>query len=137
MQKQQKKEKIRKLKKSSIPKRIPYTIVVATTSFNNTIISVIDQTSNKTLTTFSCGKSGFKGGKRSMRHSTQITAEHVSNYLTQTNRTIIMVKFRGYGRHKKAIIKGLVRKPNVRITRIIEATHVPHNGCRLPKKRRR
>ena len=90
-------------------KNIPHGVAHIKASFNNTIISITDQTGNSIVWT-SGGSVGFKGSRKSTPYAAQVAAEEAAAVRTLQNM-------------------------GIEVTGIRDVTPIPHNGCR-PKKRR-
>ena len=104
-------------------------------TFNNTIITVTNL-NGEVLCWSSAGVAGFKGTKKGTPFAAQKVAEDVAkkaqeNYGLQ--RVIVVVKGPGSGR--ETAIRTL-QATGLRVVAIREATPIPHNGCRPPKKRK-
>jgi len=106
------------------------TLAVKCTS-NNTIIHARGLDKNIILST---GNVGFKGAKRSTKYATEQLAQVMCEKLIENKIKSIIIIFKGSNKGKKSIIKKL--KKNIIITKLIDKTPVPHNGCRAKKKRR-
>jgi small subunit ribosomal protein S11 len=102
-------------------------------SSNNTILHA----SNKQIKNIviSPGLIGFKGAKRATTYASQQIAEYLGEKLIENKTTDVILIFKGFGKGKKSIIKGLVKK-KINIITIIDKVLIAHNGCRLPKQRR-
>jgi small subunit ribosomal protein S11 len=83
----------------------------------------------------SCGKLGFKGSNRSTPHAAQTLAEYLGTYLNNQKINEIILFFKGLGKGRRSVIKGL-QKQKISIFEIIDKTSLAHNGCRPKKKRR-
>lgn len=104
---------------------------------NNSIITATDVHGN-TLTSSSGGIAGFKGAKRGTAYAALRALHLVFTGLTKLNiptTSSFIVKLRGFGKGRSAILKGLNSSPFL-ITKLIDDTPITHNGCRPPKKRR-
>jgi len=104
-------------------------------TFNNTIITITNLNGD-VLCWSSAGVVGFKGTKKGTPFAAQKVAEDVvkkaqENYGLQ--RVIVVVKGPGSGR--ETAIRTL-QAAGLRVVAIREATPIPHNGCRPPKKRK-
>ena len=104
-------------------------------TFNNTIVT-ITSLNGEVLCWSSAGVVGFKGTKKGTPFAAQKVAENVAkkaqeNYGLQ--RVIVVVKGPGSGR--ETAIRTL-QATGLRVVAIREATPIPHNGCRPPKKRK-
>lgn len=115
-------------------KNIPVGIAHIHSNFNNTIIAITDL-DGKVLTWKSGGTAGFKGTKKSTPFAAQIAAERAAQIAMDNGMKKLEVKLKGPGSGREASIRSL-QAAGLEVTKITDATPVPHNGCRPPKKRR-
>jgi small subunit ribosomal protein S11 len=104
-------------------------------TYNNTIISITDMQGN-VVAWASAGGEGFKGSRKSTPFAAQMAAKTAATKAIDgaSMRTIeVFVKGPGIGR--ESAIRSLMQT-GLEITKIVDITPVPHNGCR-PRKRRR
>ncbi|HHF98524.1 MAG TPA: 30S ribosomal protein S11 [Candidatus Aerophobetes bacterium] len=104
-------------------------------TFNNTIIT-ITKLNGEVLCWSSAGVVGFKGTKKGTPFAAQKVAEDVARKAQENfglQRVIVVVKGPGAGR--ETAIRTL-QASGLKVVAIREATPIPHNGCRPPKKRR-
>jgi len=104
-------------------------------TFNNTIITMTNLNGD-VLCWSSAGEVGFKGTKKGTPFAAQKTAEQVARKAKegfQLGRVRVVVKGPGSGR--ETAIRTL-QAAGLRVISIKEATPIPHNGCRPPKKRK-
>ena len=109
-------------------------IVHAYCTSNNTKITITDS-EGRTLVWASGGSAGFKGSKRSTSYAAQATAEMVGEKAYKIGIRNVQVRLKGIGKGRFSVAKGL-RSTGLRVQSIADATPLPHNGCRPPKKRR-
>jgi small subunit ribosomal protein S11 len=102
-------------------------------NINNTIIHAAGP-KNKNIV-LSTGNIGFKGAKRSSKYAGRRIAEIMGGKLRENQLTRVVLIFKGNGKSRKAIIKGL-KKRKIKIQNILDNTEIAHNGCRLKKTRR-
>ena len=126
-----KRRKERKKKREKIEEGVAH----IHSTFNNTIITITNLNGD-VLCWSSAGVVGFKGTKKGTPFAAQKVAEDVvkkaqENYGLQ--RVIVVVKGPGSGR--ETAIRTL-QAAGLRVVAIREATPIPHNGCRPPKKRK-
>ena len=103
-------------------------------TFNNTIIT-ITKLNGEVLCWSSAGVVGFKGTKKGTPFAAQKVAEDVARKAQENfglQRVIVVVKGPGAGR--ETAIRTL-QASGLKVVAIREATPIPHNGCRPPKKR--
>jgi small subunit ribosomal protein S11 len=110
------------------------TIVIVRCALNNTLIYV--KTQNSPCFVVSSGIVGFKGAKRSTPQAAQDSAQYAGKKLRELKLRKIVLVFKGFGRARKAVLKGL-KKRRILIEKILDKTLIAHNGCRLTKKKRK
>jgi small subunit ribosomal protein S11 len=109
-------------------------VVHIKSTFNNTIITVTDKQGN-TLCWSSSGGSGFKGVKKSTAYAAQTAAEKIATLVYEKGVRQVEVLVSGPGKGRETAIRAFYGC-GLQILVIKDITTVPHNGCRLPKKRR-
>lgn len=115
----------------SLNKRV---IVIVNCLIGNTIIQV--STPNNSGFVVSAGIAGFKGAKRSTSQAAQESAQIVGRKLKERQLRRITLIFKGFGRARKSVLKGLkIRR--ILVDKLIDRTSIAHNGCRAKKKRRK
>ena len=103
-------------------------------TFNNTVITLTDKFGN-TISWASAGVLGFKGSKKSTPFAaTQATQKAVEEAISR-GLVRVEVRIKGPGGGREAAIRAL-RTSGLKVTKIMDITPIPHNGCRPPKKRR-
>ena len=103
-------------------------------TFNNTVITLTDKFGN-TISWASAGVLGFKGSKKSTPFAaTQATQKAVEEAISR-GLASVEVRVKGPGGGREAAIRAL-RTAGLKVTKIMDITPIPHNGCRPPKKRR-
>ncbi len=128
-----KKKGIKRLKRKE-RKNIPHGIAHIKSTFNNTIINITDLEGN-TIVWESAGTVGFKGTKKSTPFAAQVAAETVAKKAREHGMRKVDVLVKGPGAGRETAIRTL-QAAGLEVCGIIDATPVPHNGCR-PRKRRR
>ena len=124
----------KKKTKQKVKKTIPNGIAHIVSSFNNTIITITDESGN-TLVWSSAGLKGFKGSRKSTPFAAQIAAEDVGNKAKEYGIKTLKVEVSGPGSGRESALRSLQSIGYI-ITSIKDVTPIPHNGCR-PRKRRR
>jgi small subunit ribosomal protein S11 len=103
-------------------------------TFNNTVITLTDKFGN-TISWASAGVLGFKGSKKSTPFAaTQATQKAVEEAISR-GLVSVEVRIKGPGGGREAAIRAL-RTSGLKVTKIMDITPIPHNGCRPPNKRR-
>lgn len=108
--------------------------IVVNCSSNNTIMHAT--LANNKKITLSSGIAGFKGAKRASSYAAQKVAELMGLKLVENQITHTILSFKGLGKGRKFILKGL-KKNKVNIIKLIDKTSLAHNGCRQKKRRRK
>jgi small subunit ribosomal protein S11 len=109
-------------------------IVNIKSTFNNTIITISDIFGN-TICWSSAGTSGFKGSRKNTPFAAQSAARSVAFKALEFGMEKIDVIIKGRGNGRETSIRAL-KAAGLNILSIEDATGVPHNGCRPPKRRR-
>jgi small subunit ribosomal protein S11 len=104
------------------------------TTLNNTIITLTDLKGN-VLFTVSGGSLGFKNSRKATTYAAQLIGEDIAKKCFQLGIRTVEVKLKGIGYGKESSLRGL-SAGGLFIKKIEDVTSLPHNGCRLPKKRR-
>ena len=112
----------------------PEGIAYIKATFNNTIITLADKKGNA-IAWASAGALGFKGSRKNTPYAATQAADKVAQEAMSMGLSSIVVKVKGPGGGREAAIRGL-QAAGLRVTKIMDITPVPHNGCRPPKKRR-
>ena len=103
-------------------------------TFNNTIITITDQT-GATIAWASAGKAGFKGSRKSTPFAAQLAASNAAKEAIALGMRKVDVWVRGPGGGREASIRA-VQAAGLEVQIIRDVTPIPHNGCRPPKRRR-
>ena len=112
----------------------PEGIAYIKATFNNTIITLADKQGNA-IAWASAGALGFKGSRKNTPYAATQAADKVAQEGMSMGLSTIVVKVKGPGGGREAAIRGL-QAAGLKVTKIMDITPVPHNGCRPPKKRR-
>jgi len=103
-------------------------------TFNNTIVTVTDSQGNAVLSS-SAGAAGFKGSRKSTPFAARMAAEEVMKEAVSLGLQEVEIFVKGPGPGRESAIRA-VQAQGLKVIAITDATPVPHNGCRPPKKRR-
>lgn len=124
----------KKAKKKKIRKDIGFGIAYIQSTFNNTIITLVDKQGN-TLCWASSGSAGFKGARKGTPFAAQLAAKEVSTKARDFGVRYIDVRIKGPGAGRESAIRAL-QSGGLEIKSIRDITPIPHNGCRQRKRRR-
>ncbi len=115
-------------------KNINYGVAHIYSTFNNTILCISDRGGN-IITWASGGNVGFKGTRKSTPFAAQIAAQQVAKGAQDQGVQEIDVVVKGPGPGRESAIRAL-QAAGLQVNLIKDATPIPHNGCRPPKRRR-
>ncbi len=115
-------------------KNINYGVAHIFSTFNNTIMCISDKAGN-IITWASGGNVGFKGARKSTPFAAQIAAQQVAKGAQDQGVVEIDVVVKGPGPGRESAIRAL-QAAGLQVNLIKDATPIPHNGCRPPKRRR-
>ncbi len=105
-----------------------------TATFNNTIVSITDDSGN-VIAWSSAGSKGFKGSRKSTPYAAQIAADAAATKAQEHGLKTLTVKLKGPGAGRETALRALQSR-GFKILSIKDITTMPHNGARPPKKRR-
>jgi len=117
-----------------IVKNIPYGQAHIYATFNNTIVSMTDQSGN-VISWASAGTSGFKGSRKSTPYAARMAAQTASETAQTHGMKEVDVFVKGPGPGREAAIRS-IQGSGLKVRSITDVTPIPHNGVRPPKKRR-
>ena len=123
-----------KVIKKKIKKNISTGIAYVNATFNNTIISIADDSGN-VIAWSSAGAKGFKGSRKSTPYAAQIAADTAATKAQEHGLKTLVVKLKGPGSGRETALRALQAR-GFKILSIKDTTPMPHNGSRPPKKRR-
>ena len=131
----EKTEKIKKFKKvKNIKKNITSGIAYVQATFNNTIVSITDDSGN-VIAWSSAGSKGFKGSRKSTPYAAQIAADTAATKAQEHGLKTLTVKLKGPGSGRETALRALQAR-GFKIISIKDVTPMALNGSRPPKKRR-
>ena len=123
-----------KKNKKKVRKNITSGIAYVYSTFNNTIISIADESGN-VVSWSSAGAKGFKGSRKSTPYAAQVAADDAGGKAYEQGLRTLSVQVKGPGSGRETALRSLQSK-GFKITSIKDTTPMPHNGTRPPKKRR-
>jgi small subunit ribosomal protein S11 len=120
--------------KRKVKRNISEGIVFIYSTFNNTIVTISDRQGN-VISWCSAGVLGFKGSRKSTPFAAQNAVSDAAKKAVDQGMRKIEVKVKGPGPGREAALRALISS-GFEVSRIIDVTPVPHNGCKPPKRRR-
>jgi small subunit ribosomal protein S11 len=123
-----------KTKKKKVRREIGYGVAHVQSTFNNTIITVADSAGN-TVCWASSGTSGFKGARKGTPFAAQLAAKDVAVKAKEYGVRYVDVRITGPGAGRESSIRAL-QAAGLEIKSIKDVTPIPHNGCRVRRRRR-
>jgi len=83
----------------------------------------------------SAGSVGFKGSRKGTPFAAQLAAENAAKKAMEFGVRSVQVYVKGPGAGRESALRSL-QSVGFSVTVIKDATPIPHNGCRPPKRRR-
>ena len=117
-----------------VRKSIVKAIVHIKATFNNTLITVTDLDGN-TICASSTGCVGFKGSRKGTPFAAQTAAKVAGLAAKEHGVRTLDVRVKGPGSGRESSIRAL-QAAGLNIKSIKDVTPIPHNGCRVRKRRR-
>lgn len=124
----------RKVRKKKVKRDIGYGVANIQSTFNNTIISISDHNGN-VVCWGSSGTAGFKGARKGTPFAAQLAAKEVASKARDYGVRYLDVRVKGPGAGRESAIRAL-QSDGLEIKSIRDVTPIPHNGCRVRKRRR-
>ena len=115
-------------------KNINTGVVHIKSTFNNTIVSITDPQGN-VIAWASSGAVGFKGSRKSTPFAAQLAAEKAARAAQEHGLRRAEIQVKGPGSGRDTAVRS-IQNTGIVVISIKDVTPVPHNGCRMPKRRR-
>jgi small subunit ribosomal protein S11 len=130
----QAKPKTKVKSKKKVKKDVGYGVAHIQSTFNNTIITITDH-QGSTVCWTSAGTAGFKGARKGTPFAAQLAAKEASNRARDYGVRYVDVRIKGPGAGRESAIRAL-QSAGMEIKSIKDVTPIPHNGCRVRRRRR-
>ncbi len=121
-------------KKKKVKRVVNEGVVHINSTFNNTIVSITDNTGN-VIAWSSAGSVGFKGSRKGTPFAAQLAADAAAKKAQENGLRSVQVEVKGPGAGRESALRSL-QGAGFNISVIRDVTPIPHNGCRAPKRRR-
>jgi len=121
-------------KKKKVRKEVGFGVAHIQSTFNNTIITITDNTGG-TVVWASAGTSGFKGARKGTPFAAQLAAKDAATKAKDFGVRYVDVRLKGPGAGRESSIRAL-QAAGLEIKSIRDCTPIPHNGCRVRRRRR-
>ena len=112
--------------KAKVKKNITTGIAFVNATFNNTIVSISDDSGN-IIAWSSAGSKGFKGSRKSTPYAAQIAADAAAAKAQEHGLKTLSVKLTGPGAGRETALRALQSR-GFKIISIKDTTPLPHNG---------
>jgi small subunit ribosomal protein S11 len=123
-----------KAKKKKVRRDIGYGVAHVQSTFNNTIITITDGAGASVCWT-SSGTVGFKGARKGTPFAAQLAGKEAAVKARDFGVRTVDVKVKGPGAGRESAIRSL-QAGGLEIKSIKDVTPIPHNGCRVCRRRR-
>ncbi|MDR2862935.1 MAG: 30S ribosomal protein S11 [Puniceicoccales bacterium] len=123
-----------KIRKAKGSKNITNGVCHILATFNNTKVTFTDQSGN-VISWATAGKNNFRGSRKSTAYAAQVVCQDAGRVAMSHGLKEVFVKVKGPGMGRDSAIRAL-QNLGLTVSGIVDATPIPHNGCRPPKRRR-
>ncbi len=108
--------------------------VYITATFNNTLVTITDQTGS-TISWSSSGARGFKGARKSTPYAATLAVEDAVKKAINRGMKTVDVFVKGPGSGRDSSLRA-IKSGGLSIISIADITPIPHNGPRSKNRRR-
>ncbi|MEI6597809.1 MAG: 30S ribosomal protein S11 [bacterium] len=123
-----------KVRRAKGSKNITVGVCHILATFNNTKVTITD-TNGNVIAWGSAGRHQFRGSRKSTAYAAQVVCQEAAKLAMAHGLKDVSVRVKGPGMGRDSAIRSL-QVLGLNVTSIVDATPIPHNGCRPPKRRR-
>jgi len=123
-----------KIRRAKGSKNITTGVCHILATFNNTKVTITDASGN-VISWGSAGRHQFRGSRKSTAYAAQVVCQEAAKQAMAHGLRDVSVRVKGPGMGRDRAISAL-QVLGLNVTSIVDATPIPHNGCRPPKRRR-
>ncbi|MGA0133592.1 MAG: 30S ribosomal protein S11 [Opitutales bacterium] len=123
-----------KIRRAKGSKNITTGVCHILATFNNTKVTITDSSGN-VISWGSAGRHQFRGSRKSTAYAAQVVCQEAAKQAMAHGLKDVSVRVKGPGMGRDSAIRAL-QVLGLNVTSIVDATPIPHNGCRPPKRRR-
>jgi small subunit ribosomal protein S11 len=123
-----------KIRRAKGSKNITVGVCHILATFNNTKVTITD-TNGNVIAWGSAGRHQFRGSRKSTAYAAQVVCQEAAKLAMAHGLKDVSVRVKGPGMGRDSAIRSL-QVLGLNVTSIVDATPIPHNGCRPPKRRR-
>lgn len=123
-----------KVRRAKGSKNITVGVCHILATFNNTKVTITD-TNGNVISWGSAGRHQFRGSRKSTAYAAQVVCQEAAKLAMAHGLKDVSVRVKGPGMGRDSAIRAL-QVLGLNVTSIVDATPIPHNGCRPPKRRR-
>ena len=112
-----------------------YTGILFLSFSSNNIHFLLTNSLGQIKTWTTAGKSRSKGIKKNLSLSILEVTNFLEEKTKELNYSFLHVRIKGWGKNKKNVFK-IFKQSKLKFLSVTDITSCPHNGCKIPRKRK-